>query len=84
MPWKRLLYGNDLPVASLSVQAAAAPLRPAPPHSPFRVLVTHLFACFFATETSSTPPTTLMLQMAVALGLPPILLTLALIRLTAG
>ncbi len=84
MPWKRLLYGNAPAVASLSVQAATAPLQPLQPRSPFRVLVTHLFACFFATDTSSTPPTTLMLQMAVALGLPPILLTLALIPSYSG
>jgi hypothetical protein len=84
MPWKRLLYGNAPAVASLSVQAATTPLRSTRPRSPFRVLVTHLFACFFATETSSTPPTTLMLQMSVALGLPPILLTLALIPSYSG
>ena len=71
--------GPANPVKSLSVQAVES--APTALRSSFETLVAHLFACLFVAENSgsSRSPKTLMLQAAVLLGLPPMLMTLALI-----
>ena len=76
--WKHAFDPAANPVASLEVEAAMAVTRKQRDRHPLRVLVAHLFACFFASELPQSVfrPATLALQTAVALGVPPAVIVL--------